>query len=186
MTAESLPPGIRFQWNTTRESGLDSFELWRVLAGSGRAGATAASGNPEGGTYAFLDSAVAHVGLFGYNLVMVASDGRKHGAAYVEVGRRLAVTSGMEVLPSGFALHPNYPNPFNPSTTITFDLPVTTRASVRVYSIVGREVSVLADEVFSAGTHTVTFDGRKLPSGIYISRLTAGHFSAAQKMILLR
>jgi hypothetical protein len=186
LTAESVPPGIHLQWNTTRETDLDSFELWRVWAGSGRAGAIAASGNPEGGFYEFLDTGVAHTGAYGYNLLMVGNDGVKHGAAHVRVVRSLQANNEPEGLPAGFALHPNYPNPFNPSTTISFDLPITTRASVRVYDITGREVSVLADEVLSAGTHTVTFDGGKLPSGIYISRLTVGQFTAARKMILLK
>lgn len=79
-----------------------------------------------------------------------------------------------------------YPNPFNPSSTIRFSLPRRTEAELVVYDVTGRQVSVLVDEVLAAGEHRVPFDGARLPSGIYFTRLIAGEAQATQKLLLLK
>jgi hypothetical protein len=79
-----------------------------------------------------------------------------------------------------------YPNPFNPSTTISFSLPRSQHATISVYDLTGRKVSTLADEIMNAGEHAVTFDASGLPSGIYFARMTAGSQMKTQKMVLLR
>ena len=87
--------------------------------------------------------------------------------------------------PSSFSLS-NFPNPFNSSTDIRFDLPQTERVQVDVFDITGRRVASLADDVFAAGSHHVTFDAAGLPSGVYVYRLTSGDYNRARKMVLLR
>ncbi len=89
-------------------------------------------------------------------------------------------------VPAGYALLQNYPNPFNPVTTISFDLPEVSDVSLKVYTLAGEEVAVLADGVRQPGTYRVRFDGSGLPSGVYLYRLTAGTFSAGGKMVLLK
>jgi hypothetical protein len=90
-------------------------------------------------------------------------------------------------IPAQFVLYPNYPNPFNPTTTLQFDLTQQMRVSLTVYNVLGQEVATLArNELMSAGVHTVRFDGSSYPSGIYIYRLESPGFSAAQKMVLLK
>lgn len=84
------------------------------------------------------------------------------------------------------ALHPNYPNPFNPSTEISFDLPHSMQASLKVYDVLGREVAELVDGVMTAGAHTIQFDGTAFASGIYFYRLQAEAFVETKKMILLK
>jgi len=94
---------------------------------------------------------------------------------------------GQPVLqPVAFVLHQNYPNPFNPITKLSFDLPVPARVNLSVYDILGRRVMTLTSGWRDAGTHQVTFDGSNLPSGIYFYRLTAGDYTATQKMVLLK
>jgi hypothetical protein len=88
--------------------------------------------------------------------------------------------------PSAFALEQNVPNPFNPDTRITFDLPSASRVSLAVYDVEGREVARLADGTIHAGTHTVSFTAEHLASGIYFCRLVADDFVAVNKMILLK
>lgn len=90
------------------------------------------------------------------------------------------------VIPRSFNLYPNYPNPFNPSTTITYDLPVQSLVVLKIYNAIMQEVATLVDEEQGAGRYRVKFDVAGLASGIYFYRLTAGTFSSVKKMILLR
>ncbi|MCH7528743.1 MAG: T9SS type A sorting domain-containing protein, partial [Candidatus Marinimicrobia bacterium] len=93
--------------------------------------------------------------------------------------------------PTSFHLLSNYPNPFNPATTIGFELPAATNITLIVYDLTGREVTRLADRGYQAGYHQVVWDGRNasgrlLPSGIYIARLTTPGYSNSIKMLLLK
>ncbi len=90
------------------------------------------------------------------------------------------------LLPTDLALHPAYPNPFNPNTTISFDLAREMDVSVTAYDILGNEVTTLVSGRMPAGTHDIAFDGAGLPSGIYFCRLEAGTFSQTQKLMLLK
>ena len=90
-------------------------------------------------------------------------------------------------MPSAFALLGNYPNPFNPSTTIEFSLPVETVVSLSVFNTLGQMVKTVVDnQVMGAGTHGVFFDASDLPTGVYLYRSTAGDFSDTQKMLLVK
>ena len=80
----------------------------------------------------------------------------------------------------------NYPNPFNPNTTISFTLPDASYTNVTVYDRLGREVSVLLDENLSAGTHSVEFVADNLPSGIYFYRIKTASETEVMKMILAK
>ena len=88
--------------------------------------------------------------------------------------------------PEGFYLFNNYPNPFNPSTTIEFAIAQKGRYSLKVYSLLGQLVRVLADKEYPAGYHKESFDSLDLPSGMYIYRLTGNNINLSQKMILMR
>ncbi len=89
-------------------------------------------------------------------------------------------------LPSSLSLGQNFPNPFNPTTTITLQLPLTTHVSLKVYDLLGREVATLVNEELTPGTYQQTFDAAGLGSGIYFYRLTAGNHSVTKKLVLLR
>jgi hypothetical protein len=83
-------------------------------------------------------------------------------------------------------LSQNYPNPFNPSTVVRFRLSVFGNTSLKVYDILGREVATLVDGPMEAGTHSMTFDGTHLSSGIYLVRLTSGSEIHTMRMTLLK
>jgi predicted CXXCH cytochrome family protein len=89
-------------------------------------------------------------------------------------------------LPFSFKAEGSYPNPFNPQTAISYQLPIDSFVNLRVYDTVGRLISTRVNGWQPAGSHRATFDGSFLPSGIYIFRLTAGEFAAAGKMLLLK
>ena len=80
----------------------------------------------------------------------------------------------------------NYPNPFNPTTDIAFELPAAGLAKLTVYNVMGQTLAVLVNEVLDAGLHHAYFDGTRLPSGLYIYRLEAGGQSTQQKMLLMK
>jgi len=89
-------------------------------------------------------------------------------------------------IPDYFYLEQNYPNPFNPSTKISFNLPVSGFTTLKVYDIMGREVSELISNDLHAGSHSVTFNGEDLASGIYYYRLESGGNVAVKKMLLVK
>ena len=85
-----------------------------------------------------------------------------------------------------FFLGANYPNPFNPATRITYNLPHKSRVKLEVFDILGRRVRTLVNEIQTAGRHTVRFSGRELASGIYLYRLSAGEHNRTRRMLLLK
>lgn len=89
-------------------------------------------------------------------------------------------------IPGELALAQNYPNPFNPSTTIAFELPGTVSVSLRVYDVLGREVSVLMQGEKPAGRYQVVFNGDGFASGVYFYRLQTGSTSLVRKMLMMR
>jgi hypothetical protein len=102
-----------------------------------------------------------------------------------------APASPQRHLPSAFSLSQNFPNPTNPGTSIQFALPRSSVVKLEIFNITGQLVATLADKRFSAGEHTVTWtgngaDGRAVPSGVYLYRLTAGEFASTKKMVILK
>jgi hypothetical protein len=98
----------------------------------------------------------------------------------------LYVEEGTHPLPAKFALHKPYPNPFNATTAISYQLPAASRVSLRVYDTSGRMVKELVNGWREARAYTVTFDGSRLASGVYIVRLTTVSQKACAKLVLIK
>ncbi|MCR4439949.1 MAG: T9SS type A sorting domain-containing protein [bacterium] len=96
------------------------------------------------------------------------------------------VRGTFEKIPSSFNLYQNYPNPFNPTTPIRFSLPQRSHVTLKVFDVLGREVTTLVDEELSAGEHSVVFNAKDLSSGVYLCRLTAETFVQQKKMMVMR
>jgi len=90
------------------------------------------------------------------------------------------------VTPSNYSLEQNFPNPFNPSTTINFTIPNSDFVTLKVYNILGSEVATLVNENLSAGSYKFNFDAINLASGVYLYELKAGNFREIKKMNLLK
>lgn len=89
-------------------------------------------------------------------------------------------------VPATYQLQQNYPNPFNPTTTIQYSLSVASNITLKVFNLLGEEVSTLASGYQAAGTHQVVVDGKKLASGVYFYRLEAGSYRETKRMVLLK
>lgn len=89
-------------------------------------------------------------------------------------------------LPTDFSLSQNYPNPFNPMTKINYAMPAAGNVTIKVYDILGNEISVIQDGFKNAGYHSTNFDASKLASGVYIYRMVSGKFSSTKKLLLLK
>jgi hypothetical protein len=87
---------------------------------------------------------------------------------------------------AAFNLSQNYPNPFNPSTTIRFNLPVSSVVSLKIFDALGRQLSVLVSEALPAGEHIRQWNAERQSSGVYFYRLQAGNFVEIKKLVLLR
>lgn len=103
----------------------------------------------------------------------------------------LSFVAQSSTIPSRFALHPNFPNPFNPWTTINFDIAFDSYVIISVYDIIGRKVTILKKDRMVAGKYSIQWNGltelgESVSSGIYYIVFTAGEFSETSKMTLLR
>jgi hypothetical protein len=118
-------------------------------------------------------------------------------AGTIALAASVTEAAAAPVLPKAFWMHPNYPNPFNPSTRITFDLPASSVARVVVYNILGQEIITLHDAFVAAGSHTITWNGkdktgRVVAAGLYLVRFTvltssgAQQFSQMRKMVMVK
>ncbi len=107
-------------------------------------------------------------------------------------GVRTDISAQFNNEPQGFSLDQNYPNPFNPSTTIAFTLPHAKAVNISIFNVQGQLVrDLVTDSRFPAGPHELQWNGsdnagKKLPSGMYLYRITAGEFSSAKRMMLLK
>jgi hypothetical protein len=124
--------------------------------------------------YSFIPDSVTYTNLAGNFLT-------NYTATPVE-----SVTMIEDIAPKDYSLGINYPNPFNPFTTIRFGLPKRSQVALSVFNALGQNVAQLVNGDINAGYHEVTFDGSNLASGVYFYRLQAGSFVQTKKLLLLR
>jgi plastocyanin len=115
------------------------------------------------------------------------------------VGSFTAIVTGVEnsqtsLLPAAFGLEQNFPNPFNPTTVLSYRLPVASKVNLNIYDILGRKIATLVDEVEPAGSHRIVWNASDVSSGIYFYRLQAfdasgsrsGAFIETKKLVVLK
>jgi hypothetical protein len=171
-------------WNTAGEVNNYGFEIERRSIGKGSESWVRAGFVPGGGTtteprhYSFVDKPQS-AGRYGYRLKQIDHSGSFEfiGGAEVEIG----------VVVPEFRLDENYPNPFNPSTTISFAVEHGGHTALKVYNLLGQEVTTLFNGPAESGMlYRVDFHGDGLPSGIYIARLQSGNEQKHLRMILTK
>ncbi len=102
------------------------------------------------------------------------------------VPKTTGIAGNNNLIPAEYSLSQNFPNPFNPSTTIRFAIPKTSDVNLTVYNILGQRIETLLNKEVSAGTYNVMFDASGLSGGIYFYTIKAGNYLVTKKMILLR
>jgi hypothetical protein len=127
---------------------------------------------------------------------IIATDGLSD--VYASNGPFTLTIDGSELIISGndltletFALHANYPNPFNPTTTISYDLPQRSRVTLDIYNILGERIKTLVNQSQDAGNKIAMWDGtdnlgRQVSAGVYLYQIQAGEFTQTRKMLLLK
>jgi hypothetical protein len=182
-TASVSDTRVTLNWSTATETNNQGFTVERS---NGNEFAAVGFVNGKGTTtevqnYSFVDAGVTP-GSYSYRLKQVDFDGTFEYSNTIEV----------EVLaPKEFALNQNFPNPFNPSTMITFSLAVDAKVSLKVFDILGQEVMTIVNNNLSAGAHEYTFDASNFNSGVYFYRIEATavdgqNFTSVKKMILTK
>lgn len=186
-TASAITGGVQLNWETATELNNHGFEVQRRIISGDDQGQWAAIGfvNGHGTTtqsqqYSYIDR---------FNSIDATSIAYRlkqmdFGGAF-EYSDEVLVEN---FIPQNYALLQNFPNPFNPSTTINYQLPEDDFVSLRVYNSLGQEVAELVNGVVSAGTHSVDFDASSLSSGIYYYTLRVGDnkFVKVNKMTLMK
>lgn len=170
---------VRLTWKTFSETNNHGFEIQRsrdhlhyqTLGFIAGAGTTSA---PR--TYEYIDKEVSS-GTYYYRIKQIDANGIVHftDAQSVEV-----------IAPTRYALHQNFPNPFNPTTEIVYHIKEKGEVSLVVYNILGREIATLVNSVQEAGIHHAVFTAAGIPSGVYFYRLRVNEFDQVRKMAVLK
>ncbi|MBN1294007.1 MAG: T9SS type A sorting domain-containing protein, partial [Candidatus Latescibacteria bacterium] len=95
-------------------------------------------------------------------------------------------TESIETKPLEFSVSQNSPNPFNPSTTISYIIPEPEQVTLEIYNVAGQKVITLVDSFMDSGQHEIVWDASDYSSGLYICRVSAGQFSGFKKMLLMK
>ncbi len=172
------PNQVELSWNTATETNNRIFEVERKTSG----GTYTTIGSVEGAgtttlphSYSYTDEQVSN-GIYTYRLKQIDFGGQSEYSKEVEVN-----INGLTI----FNLAQNFPNPFNPSTDISYTIPESGNVTLAVYNTIGQQVAMLVNGFVTAGSHTVRFNAKALPSGAYFYQLQQGNSVLVKKMMLL-
>ncbi len=171
---------VMLSWSTSTETNNKGFEIlrkaqndnqWKMIGFIGGNGTTT---SPQ--QYSYTDNNV-NTGKYYYRLKQIDFNGSYKFSNEIEANVNSALV---------YSLEQNYPNPFNPATTISFTIEKPGIVLIKIYDILGREVTTLLNEKLSEGRHSINFNAFKLSSGIYFYTLTVGEYKSAKKMQVLK
>jgi hypothetical protein len=181
------PEGLRLDWEDNTEPDLSCYSLYRGTSKDFVPDKYSLVASPCDSRY--LDEDWSWEAGYWYKLA--ATDIHGNVSGYATLGPDMITGDGPGSVPDATFLAQNFPNPFNPATTIEFGLSESAHVSLRIYDAAGRLVSVLIDEPRPAGRYSAAWDGKDqyngpVSSGVYFYRLRTGEFEETRKMILLR
>ena len=152
--------------NTNEDKNTDWLQIG-FIQGNGN------SNSPH--SYHYQDNNLS-AGDYAYRLKQIDNDGQYKYSDNVTV----------KILPGTFTLYQNYPNPFNPSTTISYNLPTNDFVILKIYDVLGNEITTLINEEQQAGFHKINFNANNYSSGMYFYKLSSGKITLTSKMILIK
>jgi hypothetical protein len=178
--AEPSGTNVEIHWTLQSDETMDSYTLFRHEGATGPALAIA-NAPVEGIEGSYVDKSVAPGKTYRYELMIRTTDGDEFRSPLVSV----------TTTAPGITLYQNVPNPFNPVTTIRYDLPASARVQVSIVDVSGRRVRSLTDELQAPGSHNAIWNGRDdtgsaVASGVYFSVLQAGKQRFTKKLVLLK
>ena len=187
----------KLTWDTNGEPDMQTYKIWKYAAGSSMIAATVTH-NASNTTHSWIDNSVSKPepweSQIEYSYKVKAIDNSNNESLY---------SNQVSILGSGgiwkkngeeennidittYELNSNYPNPFNPTTQISYQIPENSFVNLVVYNSLGQEVTTLVNQTQSVGKYTVQFNASNLSSGVYIYKLQAGEFSSTKKMLLMK
>lgn len=176
-------------WGTATEVNNYGFNVERKLPQTDwtNVGFVFGSGNSNSPkSYFYEDSTDLQQAIYHYRLKQIDNDGVFKHSDSIEISTITKIENEQQPLP-GFSLEQNFPNPFNPKTVISWQLPVGSYVTLKVYDILGKEVATLVNGEQSPGRYSIKFDAaNSLPSGVYFYQLRAGKFVETKKFILTK
>ena len=170
---------VLLNWTTATEKNNSGFTIERSKDNQSfsRLGFVPGSGTTtQLHTYSYTDKDLKN-GKYYYRLKQIDFEGSYEYSDALEVTVNVPLT---------FSLQQNFPNPFNPATTIKYSIPKNSYITLKIYDVLGGEVKTLIKEEKSAGTYELNWNAANLPSGVYFYQLKADEYTAVKKMILLK
>jgi hypothetical protein len=178
--SETVNHSIKLQWhNRNTEDDSIVIERRRIYDSFGVIGEVASTDS------VFIDTSTSAGTPYYYRLSVTMKDSSELQSYPIMLNPVATSVSPLNVAVE-FELYDNYPNPFNPSTTIRYALPYSSNVALAVFNALGQQVATLVNWIQEAGYHEVKFDGSNLASGVYFYRIQAGSFVQTKKLILLR
>ena len=172
---------VRLEWSTASEINNQGFFVERKKQNES---------NWESLTFIKGKGTTTFINHYTYKDVPIHSAKYKYRLKQIDFDGTVKLSNEIEIkfsqIPARFKLYKNYPNPFNPSTIIEYQIPQAAHVSLKIYDILGHVVSTLINEEKNAGSYKVQFDAKRFASGVYIYQLKAGNYISARKMILLK
>ncbi len=178
---EPVDGGVELSWRILSDDVVEGFNIYRSTGSDGNRYIVNTGGVIPPGADRFLDTSVLAGETYEYSLAVVLDDGSEI----------LSQTERVHVGAFELTLNPNYPNPFNPVTTISFALPSNGHVNLAVYDADGRLIRTIVDDAMGEGSKTYRWDGRDengspVSSGVYFCRLKTGTRVLTQKMTLIK
>jgi hypothetical protein len=178
---------VTLNWSTSTETNNSGFSIERKQV----FGQQSSVGNEEWIELVFVEGkgTTTEINAYSYSDNNLTSGKYLYRLKQIDFDGTFTYSNDVEVIinfPEKFELSQNYPNPFNPSTSIKYQIAVSSPVSIKIYDVLGNEVATLLNGVKPAGNYEVTFDASSLSSGTYFYRLQAGSFVETKKMLLIK